>query len=123
MMRYAWTCDECDALALTDGPSLPLGWRVRRRRRVRRADGTDDGGLRLDCCPRCAEPLPKSPPQRVLDEGRRNRQAVSLALQACPRANDRELALYLAGEGVEVHPETVRRHRVALGVPARRRGA
>jgi len=106
-------CDECGKDEWLIFPERgPEGWRkkITESREV------------WDLCPRC-DRRDRGLPATALAET--NRFIVERLLRDMPRANDREIASEATRYGIQMSGETVRRHRVALGVPVariRRRG-
>ena len=114
-MRYAVVrCDECGRDEWLIFPKrYPDGWR---RKPVNESET-------WDLCERCADEAFSSPPAMKIGEA--NRAIVARLLEISPKANDHELAVEALRWGVQISGETVRRHRVALGVPkasVRKRG-
>ena len=76
-----------------------------------------------DLCPHCTDQALEKEPIKAV--GERNRETVEKLLATAPNMNDQELAAEALRYGVQISGETVRRHRVALGVPrvsVRKRG-
>ena len=76
-----------------------------------------------DLCERCTDLALAKESARTI--GEKNRDTVTNLLKACPNLNDQELAIEALRWGIQISGETVRRHRVALGIPRaslRRRG-
>jgi hypothetical protein len=108
-MRYTVVrCDECgkDEWLIFPAKS-PEGWRKK----------ITESGEVWDLCRRCDRRV-RGLPATVL--GETNRFIVERLLRDMPRANDREIAAEAAAYGIQMSGETVRRHRVALGVPVAR---
>ena len=114
-MRYAVVrCDECGRDEWLVFPKrYPDRWR---RKPVNESET-------WDLCERCSDRSFSSPPAKVV--GETNRTLVARLLEISPDSTDQELALEALRWGAQISGETVRRHRVALGVPkasVRRRG-
>jgi len=106
-------CDECGKDEWLIFPEKsPEGWRKKRTK----------SGEVWDLCRRCDRRV-RGLPATALAET--NRFIVERLLRDMPRSNDREVATEAAKYGIQMSVETVRRHRVALGIPVariRRRG-
>jgi len=114
-VRYAVVrCDECGRDEWLVFPKrYPDRWR---RKPVNESET-------WDLCERCSDRSFSSPPAKVV--GETNRTLVARLLEISPDSTDQELALEALRWGAQISGETVRRHRVALGVPkasVRRRG-
>ena len=114
-MRYSVVrCDECGRDEWLIFPKrYPDGWR---RKPVNESETWDL------CCHCTDQAINGDPVKRV---GERNRETVAKLLKAAPDLNDQELAIEALRWGIQISGETVRRHRIALGVPkasVRRRG-
>jgi len=114
VIRYLHICDRCGCEMRADSQELPKHW-TRTRRTVEGVAGRPLADYCLGCT---LGVYSAQDAKRTI--GATNRRAVANALRERPEDNDAGLALWLAGAGVTVSPETVRRHRTALGVPARR---
>lgn len=114
MIRFLHCCEGCPAEVRSDTRELPKGWT-----RARRSGVAIAGRPVADYCHGCAMAAVSNMPAKTQTK-HRNRHAVKLALDERPTDNDAELALWIAGTGVAISPETVRRHRTALGVHPRR---
>ena len=113
-MRYTVVrCDECGKDEWLIFPERgPEGW----RKKITESQEV------WDLCPRC-DRRDRGLPSTALAET--NRFIVERLLRDMPRANDREIASEATRYGIQMSGETVRRHRVALGIPVariRRRG-
>ena len=114
-MRYSVVrCDECGRDEWLIFPKrYPDGWQ---RKPVNESET-------WDLCERCTDlALAKESARTV---GEKNRETVANLLKSWPMLNDQELAIEALRWGIQISGETVRRHRIALGIPrasVRRRG-
>ena len=110
MKIVLFVCDECNEEARILSPHrYPPGWR---RLRVNETE-------LWDLCPPCVAGEDIAPkPDKV---GEINRDLVRSLLELLPGATDQKIAEEAFKWGIQMSGETVRRHRVALGIPNSRK--
>jgi hypothetical protein len=101
-----YRCDECGSEETLVSPQrFPSGWR---RREVNEMEV-------WDLCPVCVKGNGIAP--KAAKTGEVNRDLVSNLLELHPARTDQQIAEEAWRWGVQMAGETVRRHRIALGIP------
>ena len=108
-MRYTVVrCDECGKDEWLIFPAKqPDGWRKLKTK----------SGEVWDLCKRC-DRKSRGLPSTALAET--NRFIIKRLFRDMLKSNDREIAIEASKYGIQMSGETVRRHRVALGIPVAR---
>lgn len=105
-----YRCDECGAEETLVPPKrFPSEWR---RKRVNEYEV-------WDLCPACVRGVDLAPkPAKI---GAVNREIVESLIGLFPTGTDHKIASEAWHWGVQMSGETVRRHRIALGIPGSRK--
>ena len=109
MKILLYRCDDCgDEDNLVAPQRYPSGWR---RKRVNETEV-------WDLCATCVVGADIAP--KAIKVGELNREAVQSLIGLFPTGTDDQIASEAWKWGVQMSGETVRRHRIALGIPTSR---